>query len=100
MTKGTIIRTVLVIATCLNTAMMATDFAQFHNATVDMVYKIVSVALNFIIVACATYYNNDFSEEACVGTGLTRQLKAERGEGYTGEVFYDGINEEEVEDDE
>lgn len=100
MNKGTIIRTILVIATCLNTAVLSTDFAQFHNPKVDAIYKIVSVALNFIIVACATYYNNDFSEEACVGTGLTRQLKAERGEGYTGEVFYDGINEEEVEDDE
>lgn len=100
MTKGTIIRTVLVIATCFNTALMATDVAQFHNPTVDLIYKVLSVVANFVIVFCATYFNNDYSEEACVGTGLTRQLKAERGEGYTGEVFYDGINEEEVEDDE
>lgn len=99
MNKGTIIRTVLVIATCLNTAMMATDFAQFHNATVDMIYKIVSVVLNFVIVACATYFNNDYSEEACIGTGITRQLKAEQGEDYCGEYFFD-MNEEEVEDDE
>jgi hypothetical protein len=96
MNKGTIIRTVLVIATCLNTAMMATDFAQFHNATVDMIYKIVSVVLNFIIVACATYYNNDYSEEACIGTGLTRQLNAESAEDYFGEKFFD----DEVKDDE
>ena len=88
MNKGTIIRTVLVIATCLNTAMMATDFAQFHNATVDMIYKIVSVVLNFVIVACATYFNNDYSEEACVGTGYTRQLKAESKTDYVGERFY------------
>ena len=99
MNKGTIIRTVLVIATCLNTAMMATDFAQFHNATVDMIYKIVSVVLNFVIVACATYYNNDYSEEACIGTGLTRQLKAESAEDYFGEKFFDELDEE-VEDDE
>lgn len=101
MNKGTIIRTVLVIATCLNTAMMATDFAQFHNATVDMIYKIVSVVLNFIIVACATYYNNDYSEEACIGTGVTRQLKAEQKDGYCGEKFFDELDgEEEDEDDE
>ena len=92
MTKGTIIRTVLVIATCLNTAMMATDFAQFHNATVDMIYKIVSVVLNFIIVACATYFNNDYSEAACKGTGYTRQLKAEQSANYVGERFFTDEN--------
>ena len=100
MNKGTIIRTILVIATCLNTAMMATDFAQFHNATVDMIYKIVSVVLNFVIVACATYYNNDYSEEGAIGTGYTRQLKKEQKEGYCGEVFFDEADAEEVEDDE
>lgn len=100
MNKGTIIRTILVIATCFNTALMATDVAQFHEPKLDLIYKILSVVANFVIVFCATYFNNDYSEEACVGTGLTRQLKKERGEGYTGEVFYDGINEEEVEDDE
>lgn len=77
MNNGTIIRTILVIATCLNTALMSTDFAQFHNPTVDMVYRIVSVILNFIIVASATWFNNDYTAEAAEGTGLTRQLKAE-----------------------
>ena len=57
--------------------MMSTDFAQFHNPTVDMVYRIVSVILNFIIVASATWFNNDFTPEAAQGTGLTRRLKAE-----------------------
>lgn len=77
MNSGTKIRTVLVVATCLNTALMATDFAQFHNATVDMAYRIISVVLNFIIVACATWFNNDYTPEACEGTGLTRALKAD-----------------------
>ena len=75
MNIGTKIRTILVMATCLNTALMATDFAQFHNATVDMAYRIISVVLNFIIVACATWFNNDYTAEAAIGTGLTRQLK-------------------------
>lgn len=86
MNNGTRIRTILVIATCLNTALMATDFAQFHNATVDMAYRIISVILNFIIVACATWFNNDFTEEACEGTGYTRMMKAEA----KGEVI--GVN--------
>lgn len=76
MNNGTIIRTILVIATCLNTALMSTDFAQFQNPKVDMAYRIISVILNFIIVACATWYNNDYTPEACEGTGLTRALKA------------------------
>ena len=76
MNTGTIIRTILVVATCLNTAMLSTDFAQFHNPTVDLVYRIVSVILNFVIVACATWFNNDYTAEASEGTGLTRHLKA------------------------
>ena len=75
MNKGTQIRTILVIATCLNTALLATDFAQFNNATVDLIYRIASVVLNFIIVACATWFNNDYTAEACEGTGWTRQQK-------------------------
>lgn len=76
MNTGTKIRTILAIATCLNTALMATDVAQFNNATVDLLYRIVSVVLNFIIVACVTWFNNDYTPEACEGTGLTRMLKA------------------------
>lgn len=76
MNFGTKLRTVLAVATCLNTALMATDVAQFHNPNLDLAYRIASVILNFIIVACATWYNNDYTEEACEGTGLTRQLKA------------------------
>ena len=93
MNKGTKIRTVLVIATCLNTALMATDFAQFHNATVDMCYRIVSVILNFVIVACATYYNNDFTEEGEIGTLLTRQLKEEASSDIYNEDEYEEVEE-------
>lgn len=88
MNTGTIIRTILVIATCVNTALMATDVAQFGNATLDLIYKIASVVLNFVIVFCATYFNNDYSEEAAIGTGITRQLKAERKDSYVGEVMF------------
>lgn len=99
MNRGTIIRTALVVATCLNTALMATDVAQFNNATVNLIYKILSVVLNFIIVACATYYNNDFTEEACIGTALTRQLKAENDEDYEGEEFFDDEDEEDEDEE-
>ena len=75
MNYGTKLRTLLVVATCLNTALMATDVAQFHNETINLVYRIASVILNFIIVACATYYNNDFTIEGDTGTKITRQMK-------------------------
>lgn len=76
MNIGTKIRTVLAVATCLNTALMATDVAQFHNPTLDLVYRVLSVVLNFVIVACVTYFNNDYTPEGAEGTGLTRQLKS------------------------
>lgn len=75
MNFGTKVRTVLAVATCLNTALLATDVAQFHNETVNLIYRIASVVLNFIVVACVTWYNNDYTPEACEGTGYTRMLK-------------------------
>lgn len=77
MNFGTKVRTILAVATCLNTALLATDVAQFHNETVNLVYRILSVILNFVVVACVTWYNNDYTPEACEGTGLTRMLKSE-----------------------
>ena len=77
MNFGTKVRTILAVATCLNTALMATDVAQFHNETVNLIYRIVSVILNFIVVACVTWYNNDYTPEACEGTGYTRMLKSD-----------------------
>lgn len=103
MNTGTIIRTILVIATCFNTALMATDVAQFHNPKLDLVYRILSVVANFVIVFCATWFNNDYTEEACIGTGVTRQLKAEGRADYVGDYFFDeellDQNEEDEEDE-
>ena len=83
MNLGTKIRTILAVATCLNTALMATDVAQFHNPQLDLAYRIISVVLNFVIVACVTWFNNDYTAEGAEGTGLTRQLKSgEGGIGY------------------
>lgn len=99
MNFGTKLRTVLAIATSLNTALMATDLTGFHNSTVDIIYKVVSIILNFIIVACVTYYNNDYTEIAAEYTGEMRQKKAEKKNGYIGEFFYE-IGEGELDDDE
>ena len=100
MNIGTRIRTVLVIASCFNTALMATDVAQFHNPKLDLIYKILSVIANFVIVFCATYFNNDYTETACEYTGLMRQAKDEDDPEYEGEVFFSNVAEDEVGEDE
>lgn len=88
MNFGTKLRTILAIATSLNTALMATDLTGFNNHTVDIIYKVVSIILNFVIVACVTYYNNDYTEIACEQTGELRLRKAEK-KGINGEYFYE-----------
>lgn len=84
---GTTLRTILTVATCLNTAMMATDITSFGNEKVNAAYKIISIVLNFIIVAISTYYNNDYSDTAATYTGMMRQAKAQKKSGYIGEDF-------------
>lgn len=89
MNFGTKLRTILAVATSLNTALLATDITEFGNAKLDIAYKVVSIILNFVIVACVTYYNNDFTEIACEHTGEMRVRKAESKGKVNGEYFYD-----------
>lgn len=99
MNFGTKLRTILAVATSLNTALMATDITEFNSPALDITYKVVSIILNFIIVACVTYYNNDYTEIACEHTGEMRQKKAEFKGDVNGEYFHVD-DEEEVFDDE
>lgn len=78
MNNGTKLRTILAIAVSINTALAVTDLTGFENETVNLIYKIVSMAVNFIVVAINTYFNNDYTEEGAIGTAMTRQLKAEK----------------------
>ena len=98
MNKGTIIRTALAIAVSIHTALIATDVTGFDNPKVDLAYKIVSIVVNFIVVALTTYYNNDYTEEACIGTAMTRQLKAEGKDDYVGDYFFEEADDEDEED--
>ena len=99
MNFGTKLRTVLAVATSLNTALLATDLTGFNNHSLDTIYTVVSIILNFIIVACVTYYNNDYTEIAAECTGEMRARKAEKKGKVNGEYFYVD-EEEEVEEDE
>ncbi len=100
MNFGTKLRTILAIATSLNTALIATDITEFNNATLDLIYKVASIVLNFIIVACVTYYNNDYTPVAAEYTGQMRQHKAELKNDYEGEYFLDDEEvDEEIEEE-
>lgn len=96
MNKGTIIRTVMAVALVINSGAIASGIAEFENPTVDLAYKIASFIATAVILFVNTYYNNDYSEEACIGTGITRQLKAQKRDDYMGEHFFE---DEEVGDD-
>ena len=98
MNSGTILRTILAIATSLNTALIATDLTGFQNEQVDFWYKVASLVLNFIIVAIATYFNNDYTAVAAQKTGEMRQAKLEHAEDYMGEVFFEEEDEEDEEE--
>lgn len=96
MNKGTIIRTILAVALVINSGAIATGVAEFENPTVNLIYKILSFCATAVILFVNTYYNNDYTPEACEGTGLTRQLKAEAKEGYDGEVFFEEEQDEDL----
>lgn len=98
MNKGTIIRTVLAIASVINSGVIASGIADFENPTVDLIYKVLSFCATAVILFVNTYYNNDYTEEACIGTALTRQLKAEGKDDYVGDYFFEEADDEDEED--
>jgi len=97
MNDGTIIRTVLRIAVSLNTAVYAVTAAVngLDNTKLTIVWSVITILSDFIVSFVTTYYNNDYTVEACIGTGITRQLKMEASGDSTGEDFF---SDEERED--
>ena len=90
MNTGTKIRTALRIAVSLNTAIYAVSAAigALGFGWLTMAWTIFTIASDFVVSALTTYYNQNYTEEACIGTGITRQLKAEKNSDYAGEYFY------------
>lgn len=99
MNKGTKIRTIVLAVAIINQAISQVGEPDFGNETANVVYRVVSYIFTVAAAAIAFWYNNDFTEEACIGTGLTRQLKAEKAEGYIGDYFY-AEDEDDAEEDE
>lgn len=100
MNTGTRVRTVMLAIAIINQAISQVGDPDFGNETANTVYRIVSYIFTVAAAAIAFWYNNDFTEEACIGTGVTRQLKAEKQADYVGDFFYEDEEEGEAEEDE
>lgn len=105
MNKGTKVRTVLRIVFSIYTAFCAWQVSigelskQLNAPWLIALCAAVIVIAGLLVDALTTYCNNDFTEEACIGTGVTRQLKKEKEEGYQGEIFFDAIEDGEEEEE-
>lgn len=78
MNSGTKIRTIAFAIACVNQSIATVGAVDFGNATANMIYRIISVAVTIIAGSFALYYNNDFTVEGATGTKITRQMKALR----------------------
>lgn len=106
MNRGTKIRTALRIVFsiyttfCMWQVSIAELSKQINAPWLIAVCAVVIVISGLLVDALTTYYNNDFTEEACMGTGVTRQLKAEKKAGYIGDTFYSDYEQEYIEESE
>jgi hypothetical protein len=72
----------------INQALVTIGTVDFGDETSNLIYKWCSFIFLVLAYIASHWYNNDFTPEACLGTGLTRQLKAEQKDDYVGERFY------------
>jgi len=93
MNKGTKIRTILRIAFSIYTAFCMWQVSigelskQINAPWLVGLCAVIIVVSGLIVDALTTYFNNDFTKEACQGTGITRQLKAQKKDDYIGDVI-------------
>lgn len=105
MNNGTKVRTALRIAVSIYTGLCVWEVAiaklseQLHTPWLVVVCAAAIVLSGLAVDILTTYYNNDYTEAGCIGTGITRQRKAEKGKDYIGDHFYSD-NEEAGETDE
>lgn len=76
MNKGTKIRTAIAIVMLINEALIRIGTVDFGNEISNQIYRWVSFAFLVAAYVASHWYNNDFTPEACEGTGYTRMLKS------------------------
>ena len=77
MNTGTRIRTVLAVVMLINEALIRIGTVDFGNDTSNLIYRWVSFIFLVLAYIASHWYNNDYTPEAAIGTGLTRSLKSE-----------------------
>ena len=102
-TKGrTILRVIFSIYSgfCVWEATIKALGEQLGIEWLAVICTVIIVASGLLVDILTTYFNNDYTKEACEGTGLTRQRKAENKSDYEGERFFEEVSEEVSEDEE
>lgn len=96
MNTGTKVRTALRIAVSLDTAAFAVTAAigTLEIGWLTFAWGIFVIVTDFAVSALTTYCNQDYTEEACEGTGYTRLLKAQKKNPEAGENFFDEVSED------
>lgn len=82
MNRGTRIRGIALILALVLTGLALFDIVMVFSA------KIIIYIFLVLTAAVGYYWNEDFTEASCHGTGVTRQIKEELKDGYIGERFY------------
>lgn len=93
-------QTVLAVVMALVDFLSAFHIIEFTNEQIQAIYKLaLCIATAIVWGYCSHYKNNNFTEEECIGTGVTRQLKAEKEIDYVGDYFFDEDEDDEDGDD-
>ena len=94
-------QTVLAFVTALIDFLTAFHIIAFTDAQIQAIYKLALCIVTAIVWGyCSHYKNNNFTEAGCIGTGVTRQIKAEQEGEYIGDYFFTDIEDDEEVGDE
>ena len=86
MNPGTRARTIAAVVTAVLDFLTVFGIVSFSDPQVAAIQKIVLVIVTAVVWGVGHWKNNDYTEEACQGTGMTRLLKMQgkdNGEAWT-----------------
>lgn len=95
MNFGTKLRTAIALVMLINQALITIGTIDFGNEISNQIYKWISFIFLVLAYVASHWYNNDYTKEACIGTGLTRALKSTEPEEEEEEFFLEDGDENE-----